>query len=111
MYWQSLMKTAMKVGRMVKITQLHGIIQYDGGRAFYTGGGHTAESFSEPLFLQHIAGGIQYAMGPDSLKLDYSKAYALKAPEENRFTKVVLSNDLNEPMEIAVTPSNYVYIS
>jgi len=36
---------------------------FDGGRAFYTGGGHTAESFSEPLFLQHLAGGIQYAMG------------------------------------------------
>jgi cytochrome c len=82
----------------------------DGGRAFYTGGGHTPESFSEPLFLQHIAGGIQYAMGPDSLKLDYSKAYATKAPEENRFNKVILSNDLNEPMEIAVTPNNYVYI-
>ncbi|TKK68810.1 carbohydrate-binding protein [Ilyomonas limi] len=82
----------------------------DGGRAFYTGGGHTTESYSEPLFLQHLAGGIQYAMGPDSVKLDYSKAYATKAPEENRFTKVILTNDLNEPMEIAVTPSNYVYV-
>lgn len=37
--------------------------EYDGGRAFYTGGGHTAESFSEPLFLQHILGGIRYAIG------------------------------------------------
>jgi len=82
----------------------------DGGRAFYTGGGHTTESYNEPLFLQHLAGGIQYAMGPDSVKLDYSKAYATKAPEENRFTKVILTNDLNEPMEIAVTPSNYVYV-
>ncbi len=82
----------------------------DGGRAFYTGGGHTPESFSEPLFLQHLAGGIQYAMGADSLKLDYSKAYATKAPEENRFTKVILTNDLNEPMEIAITPANYVYV-
>jgi len=84
---------------------------YDGGRAFYTGGGHTAESFSEPLFLQHIAGGIQYAMGPDSLKLDYTKAYAVKAPEENRFTKTILTNDLNEPMEIAVAPGGTVYIA
>src|SRR5687768_18263177 len=24
--------------------------EFDGGRAFYTGGGHTRESFSEPLF-------------------------------------------------------------
>ena len=37
--------------------------EYDGGRAFYTGGGHTDESFDEPLFLQHLLGGIRYAMG------------------------------------------------
>lgn len=36
---------------------------FDGGRAFYTGGGHTEEAFQEPDFLQHILGGIQYAMG------------------------------------------------
>ncbi|CAA9337513.1 CBM32 / CBM47 [uncultured Microcoleus sp.] len=34
---------------------------YDGGRAWYTGGGHTIESYSEPAFRQHILGGIQYA--------------------------------------------------
>ncbi|WP_207632629.1 ThuA domain-containing protein [Foetidibacter luteolus] len=82
--------------------------EFDGGRSFYTGGGHTAETFSEPLFLQHLAGGIKYAMG-DSVKLDYSKAYAVKAPEENRFTKTVLSNDLNEPMELAVTTDKRVF--
>ena len=27
---------------------------YDGGRAFYTAGGHTIESFAEPLFRRHI---------------------------------------------------------
>ncbi|GAB3202236.1 hypothetical protein GCM10027293_27340 [Pontibacter aydingkolensis] len=37
--------------------------EYDGGRAFYTGLGHTTQSYSEPLFLQHIWGGIWYAMG------------------------------------------------
>lgn len=83
---------------------------FDGGRAFYTGGGHTSESYSEPLFLQHLANGIQYAMGADSATLDYTKAYATKTPEENRFTKTVLTNDLNEPMEIAVTPNGVVYI-
>ncbi|CAN5214019.1 hypothetical protein BH11BAC6_BH11BAC6_04200 [soil metagenome] len=83
---------------------------YDGGRAFYTGGGHTTESYSEPLFLQHLAGGIKYAMGADTAKLDYSKAYAVKTPEENRFTKTVLTNDLNEPMQIAVTANKTVYI-
>jgi cytochrome c len=36
---------------------------YDGGRAWYTGGGHTREAYSEPLFLEHLAGGIEYAAG------------------------------------------------
>lgn len=35
---------------------------FEGGRAFYTGGGHTKESYKEPLFLKHLLGGIQYAM-------------------------------------------------
>jgi type 1 glutamine amidotransferase len=35
--------------------------EYDGGRAWYTAGGHTAESFSEPLFLTHLLGGVRYA--------------------------------------------------
>ncbi len=30
-------------------------------------------------------------------------------PEENRFTKTVLSNDLNEPMELAVAPDGRVF--
>jgi type 1 glutamine amidotransferase len=37
---------------------------YAGGRAWYTAGGHTSESFSDPLFLAHIWGGIQYAAAP-----------------------------------------------
>ncbi len=36
---------------------------YDGGRSFYTGLGHVEESYSDPLFLKHLLGGIQYAMG------------------------------------------------
>ena len=71
---------------------------YDGGRAFYTGLGHTEESFSDPLFLDHLLGGIQYAIGP--AQLDYSKAYAEVVPEENRFSKVVFDQNLFEPMEL-----------
>ncbi|MEO5893788.1 MAG: ThuA domain-containing protein [Ferruginibacter sp.] len=35
---------------------------YDGGRAFYTELGHTDESFSDPAYLQHLLGGIKYAI-------------------------------------------------
>jgi type 1 glutamine amidotransferase len=37
--------------------------RYDGGRAFYTGLGHTSDSYREPLVLQHILGGIEMAVG------------------------------------------------
>ncbi|HYZ56397.1 MAG TPA: ThuA domain-containing protein [Streptosporangiaceae bacterium] len=36
---------------------------YDGGRAFYTAMGHTIQSYSEPLYLQHLLGGIEMAAG------------------------------------------------
>jgi type 1 glutamine amidotransferase len=37
--------------------------EYDGGRAWYTALGHTSESYYEPLFLDHLWGGIIYASG------------------------------------------------
>ncbi len=37
--------------------------EYEGGRAFYTGGGHTEESYTDPAFRKHLLGGIQYATG------------------------------------------------
>jgi len=36
--------------------------KYDGGRAFYTEWGHHPEAFTEPLFLQHLAGAIKWAV-------------------------------------------------
>ncbi|MFD6529397.1 ThuA domain-containing protein [Streptomyces sp. NPDC060184] len=37
--------------------------EYRGGRAFYTGGGHSKESYAEPAFRQHLLGGIRWAIG------------------------------------------------
>ena len=36
---------------------------YEGCRSFYTALGHTRESYTEPLFLAHVAGGIEWAAG------------------------------------------------
>jgi uncharacterized protein len=36
---------------------------YEGGRAFYTALGHDAKTFAEPLYLKHLLGGIEYALG------------------------------------------------
>ncbi|WP_117881258.1 ThuA domain-containing protein [Aureibaculum luteum] len=34
--------------------------EYDGGKMFYTGMGHTNEAFADTDFLAHVLGGIQY---------------------------------------------------
>jgi type 1 glutamine amidotransferase len=36
---------------------------YDGGRSWYTGGGHTEDSYAEALFREHVLGGIRWAVG------------------------------------------------
>jgi len=36
---------------------------YDGGRSWYTGGGHTEASYAEPEFRTHLLGGLRYAAG------------------------------------------------
>ena len=36
---------------------------FEGGKVFYTELGHTIESYSDPLYLKHVLGGIQYVMG------------------------------------------------
>jgi type 1 glutamine amidotransferase len=36
---------------------------YQGGRAFYTGGGHTDESYGDSAFRRHLLGGIRWAAG------------------------------------------------
>lgn len=38
-------------------------------------------------------------------------AQSIQVPEENRFTKTVLSNDLNEPMELAVASDGRVFFT
>lgn len=84
---------------------------YDGGRAFYTALGHTKESFTEPDFLKLLLGGIQFAIG-DNKELDYSKARTLPVPEENRFSKTMLSSGVfYEPTEMAILPNLDILIA
>ena len=76
--------------------------EFDGGRTWYTGLGHTNECYQDRDFLELLWGGIQYAAGPGS-PVDYNNSKV--APEENRFQKVVLDFNLNEPMELDVLPN------
>ncbi len=36
--------------------------EFDGGRAFYTGGGHTEDSYDEPMFRKHLLGAIEWCL-------------------------------------------------
>ncbi len=36
--------------------------KFDGGRTYYTGGGHTEASFDEPAFRQHLLGAIEWCL-------------------------------------------------
>ncbi len=84
---------------------------FDGGRAFYTGAGHTDESYQEELFLKHLWGGIQYAIGKNE-NLDYGKAVTQIPPDINRFSKVALvGGEFFEPTEMTVLPNNDVLIA
>ncbi len=39
--------------------------EFEGGRSFYTALGHTDESYADPLYYNHLLGGIRWAMGAD----------------------------------------------
>jgi cytochrome c len=79
---------------------------FDGGRSFYTGLGHTKESFAEPEFLSHVLDGIQYAIGNKSL--NYQQVKSQRAPESDRFTKQVLGYYFDEPTEMTILPDGRI---
>ncbi|MEE6283343.1 ThuA domain-containing protein, partial [Georgenia sp. MJ170] len=76
---------------------------YDGGRSWYTGGGHTNESFAEPAFLEHILGGIQTAAGV----ADADCAATVESSFEQT-TLVMGEQNVGEPIALAVLPNGDV---
>ena len=74
---------------------------YDGGRSWYTGGGHTRESYGEPQFMQHILGGIEYATGVTAADCG--------ATLDTNFAKVVLDDAVENPIDLAVAPDGRVF--
>lgn len=66
---------------------------FDGGRSFYTALGHTSEIFADETFRAILLKGLRYAVGGKP-ELNYSKV----RPENNRFIKKTMAENLNEPM-------------
>ena len=75
--------------------------EYDGGRAFYTGLGHTDASYTEPLFLQHVLGAIRWAAG--AVEGDAAATIA------GAFEKVVLDDHITYPMELDIAADGRVF--
>lgn len=73
----------------------------ENGRSFYTGVGHTPESYTDPDFIAHIWGGMEYAWG-EGKAVDYTGVK--RTPEENRFEVEALVTGLTEPMELELLP-------
>ena len=83
---------------------------FDGGRAFYTELGHTDESYADPVYLDHILGGIQYAMGDNTA--NYNKAKSVYAPDEAGFKMTnLVQGTFFEPTELSVLPNLDVLVS
>ncbi|HEY0433886.1 MAG TPA: ThuA domain-containing protein [Chitinophagaceae bacterium] len=77
---------------------------YDGGRAFYTELGHLEDSYKDSLYLGHLLGGIEYAIG--NHQLDYAKAKSQYPPAPSAFKKTVLvQGEFFEPTEMTILPN------
>ncbi|WP_214111320.1 ThuA domain-containing protein, partial [Acrocarpospora catenulata] len=74
---------------------------YDGGRSWYTGLGHTKASFVEPQFLKMLLGGIQTAAG--AVKADCS------ASQSGSFEKVTLDDNTSNPMMTDIAKDGRVF--
>ncbi|MFC4612846.1 ThuA domain-containing protein [Streptomyces maoxianensis] len=75
---------------------------YDGGRSWFTAGGHAKSAFQEEGFLKHILGGIQWAAG--------NKPGDCTATKTGAFQRTPLAtSDLADPFELAVAPDRRVF--
>jgi cytochrome c len=76
---------------------------FGGGRSFYTGLGHTKESYGEPAFQKLLLGAIRWAAG--------DVAGDCGATVEGRFQKVTLNDFPIEGMGIAPLPQGRVLMT
>ena len=74
---------------------------YAGGRSWYTAGGHTPESFAEPLFQAHLLGGIQFAAGV--------KSSDPGSTIDSKYQKVILDSTPSDPLELSIAPDGRVF--
>ncbi|GLF98475.1 ThuA domain-containing protein [Streptomyces yaizuensis] len=75
---------------------------YDGGRSWYTAGGHAPAAFREPAFRRHLLGGIRWAAGAEPGDCTATKTGAFQRT-------TLAAGDLADPFELAVAPDRRVF--
>ncbi len=75
-----------------------------GGRSWYTGMGHTAASYADPAFLDHLLGGIRTAAGAEQADCGEAAAEGTL----NQVTLAKTADEVGEPMGMAVLPNGDV---
>ncbi|WP_098026260.1 ThuA domain-containing protein [Streptomyces sp. st115] len=77
---------------------------YDGGRSWFTAGGHDKAAFEEEAFVRHLLGGIQWAAG--------AAEGDCTATRTGSFQRTPLAtSDLADPFELAVAPDRRVFFA
>ena len=79
---------------------------YDGGRHFYTALGHKGSYWSEPFYLAHIRGAIEWAAGEAPGDCGPERD---GLPTDASFDKVTIDDTTENPMELAVDPDGNVF--
>ena len=82
--------------------------EFDGGRAWYTAGGHTSESFAEPAFVKHLAEGLRWAGHLDAR--NFQLVDQKRLPSDDHFETDELISNLEDPMGIAPFPDGRVLV-
>lgn len=80
---------------------------YEGGKSFYTGLGHTEESYQNEVFLNHLFAGIESTFS-DGMLPAIAEPEAM--PNEGRFTRTILTQNLDEPMEMDIFPNGNILV-
>ncbi|WP_061965136.1 ThuA domain-containing protein [Demequina aurantiaca] len=74
---------------------------YDGGRSWYTGGGHTDASYSDPAFATHLLQGIRTAAGVEKAGCNVTQS--------DSYELVTLDGDTGNPMSLNVADDGTVF--
>jgi cytochrome c len=74
---------------------------FEGGRSWYTGLGHSISAYAEPLFRAHLLGGIEWTAG--AVPGDCG-------PTENeRYEKIVLDDNTDDPLDMEIDSTGRVF--